>query len=73
MVNGNFDDALVALKKAEELDPNDPVITGNIALCYFNERDKANVTRYYERVALIGDETAKKLRRRDIGGIKGWR
>lgn len=73
MVNGNFDDALVALKKAEKLDPNDPVITGNIAFCYFNKRDKANATTYYERLAKIGDETAKKDAAAKLVEIKRWK
>lgn len=72
MLNGKYDEALVSLKKAESIAPNDHIIIGNIAFCYYNKRDKANATAYYERLAKLGDEQAIKGAAAKLAEIKGW-
>ena len=73
MINGKFDDALLPLKKAEKIAPNDQVIIGNIAFCYYNKHDKANATVYYERLAKVGDDRARSDAAIKLAEIKGWK
>ena len=72
MVRNDFDGALITLRKAESIAPNDPVIIGNIAYCYFNKKDKANAKKYYERLAKVGDEQAKADATSKLAEIERW-
>lgn len=72
MVRNDFDAALITLRKAESMAPNDPVIIGNIAYCYFNKKDKTNAKKYYERLAKIGDEQAKAAATSKLAEIQKW-
>ena len=72
MVRRDFDAALFTLRKAESIAPNDHVIIGNIAYCYFNKKDKANAKKYYERLAKMGDEQAKADATSKLAEIQKW-
>lgn len=72
MLKKNFVGALVPLLKAEKIAPNDFVILSNIAYCYFNNHDKANAVKYYERLRASGDENTEKDADSKLKEIKNW-
>ena len=73
MLNGDYDSALTTLLKAEKLANDDYVIVANIAYGYYNKRDKINATKYYERLAKIGDGRAKADAEAKLSEIKSWK
>lgn len=73
MMKEDFDAALRPLEKAEKLAPNDFVIIGNIAYSYYKKHDKPNATKYYKRLAEIGDAQAKKRAALILSEMKDWK
>jgi tetratricopeptide (TPR) repeat protein len=72
-MKGDFEAALVPLQKAEKLAPDDFVIIGNIAYSYYKKHDKANATKYYQKLAQIGDAEAKKRAASILSEMKDWK
>lgn len=73
IMNKHFDNALVPLLRAEKIAPTDPVILGNIALCYFRKHDRANAVAYYERFIKFGDARQRQDAETKLAEIKRWK
>lgn len=61
MLTGKFSEALIPLKQAEAMHPQDAVILSNIAWCYLEMKDEKNATAYYEKVMQYGDPEMKEF------------
>lgn len=49
IILGDYQKGLEALKRAEDLNPKDPIVLGNIAECYHRLGDIDNAIEYYEK------------------------
>jgi tetratricopeptide (TPR) repeat protein len=58
-LQGNYDEALVALLKAEKMSPKDAVVLNNIAYMYEQKGDKPNAIKYYQLTAKLSDKEAQ--------------
>jgi tetratricopeptide (TPR) repeat protein len=55
IINGNNDEGLKYLKKAEAAAPSDVVVLNNIAEVYSRNKDKENAKKYYQKIIASGD------------------
>ena len=58
MLTEKYDEALIPLMKAEQLDPTDYIVLSNIAQAYKLKGDKDNAIAYYKKTMKYGDERA---------------
>jgi tetratricopeptide (TPR) repeat protein len=70
MLQKNYDDALIALIKAEKLNSKDFIVLSNIAQAYKLKGDSAKAIEYYELVRVHGDEEAKQYATEQIKELK---
>lgn len=70
MLQNQPDKALIALLKAEQIDPSDTIILGNIAHCYLMKGDTANALKYYENIVKNGDSESKAFAAEQISKLK---
>jgi tetratricopeptide (TPR) repeat protein len=60
LLTGNYDTAIVYLKRAETINPKDFIVLNNLAHGYMLKGDKVNAIKYYELVEKYGDDEAKE-------------
>lgn len=70
LILGEFEKALIPLKKAEEIAPEDFIVLNNIAYCYKNLDQKDNAIKYYKKVIKFGDERAVTQAENEIEKLK---
>ena len=70
MVKGDFDNALTSLLKAEKFAPDDYIVAGNIAYCYYEKKDKVNAIKYFELSEKNGDDKTKEFAREKLEELK---
>lgn len=70
LLRKQYDQALVPLLKAEQLDPKDYIVLSNIAQAYKLKGDKKNAIKYYELTLQYGDEEAKQYAKGQIAELK---
>jgi tetratricopeptide (TPR) repeat protein len=69
-LQGNYDNALKHLLKAEKIAPTDFIVLNNIANMYQQKGDKRNAIKYYELTAKHGDEEAKSAAAKKLKELK---
>lgn len=61
---GNLNNALIWLKKAEKVAPNDIIVLSNLADTYYNLQDYANEKKYLKKIVKYGDPQSKAYAKR---------
>jgi len=69
-IRKQYDDALEVLLKAYKLAPKDHIVQANIANTYRLKGDKKNAIKYYELMAINGDEDSKIFAEGEIKKLK---
>jgi tetratricopeptide (TPR) repeat protein len=70
LLTKQYDKAISALKKAEQIDPEDYIVLSNIAHGYKLKGDKNMAIAYYKKVVKYGDEGAKSFAKEQIEMLK---
>ena len=70
LVEEKFKEALIPLRKAEKISPQDFIILNNIAYCYKEMGNKQLAIEYYEKVKKYGDKQAIELANDEIAKMK---
>lgn len=66
MLTKNYDKALIYLKRAETINPEDFIVLNNIAQAYKLKDDKLNAIKYYRLMDKYGDQEAKQQAKEEI-------
>jgi tetratricopeptide (TPR) repeat protein len=66
LLTEQYDKAISALKKAEEIDPKDYIVLSNIARGYQLKGDKKMAIDYYKKTAKYGDDGVKAFAKEQI-------
>ena len=66
LLNGEYDNALVPLLKAEKINPNDAIVLTNIAQAYKLKKDKTESIKYYKKAIEVGDDQTKEFAKQQI-------
>lgn len=66
ILQGNYDEALKPLLKAEKLNPKDYIVLNNIAHAYKLKGDTKNAIKYYELMKQYGDEETQQYAQEQI-------
>jgi tetratricopeptide (TPR) repeat protein len=70
LIQKEYDKALELLLKAENINPKDYIVLGNIAQAYKLKGDKANSIKYHELVLKYGSDEAKQNSKDQIKQLK---
>jgi len=70
MLLEEYDKAIAALIKAEEVNPKDYIVLSNLAQAYLQSGDKAKALEYFEKTVMHGDDYAKEFAKRNIEDLK---
>ena len=68
-IAGNIDEALPLFLSIHNDDPDDCIVTSNIAYIYKKKEDKANALKYYRILSECGDEEMEELARQAISEL----
>jgi tetratricopeptide (TPR) repeat protein len=61
MLQEKYNNALMHLLKAEEINPKDCIVLGNIAACYIRQGNKDQAELYYKKMIQYGDKENKNF------------
>ncbi|MFI1770233.1 tetratricopeptide repeat protein [Thalassobellus citreus] len=70
LLTGEYDKGIESLLRAENINPKDYIVLGNIAQGYKLKGDKEKAIEYYKKTAEYGDESAKKYAEQQITELK---
>lgn len=70
LITGEYEKGIEPLLRAEKINPEDYIVLGNIAQGYKLKGDKAKAIEYYNKVLLIGDESAKEYAMNQLSELK---
>lgn len=70
MISKNYDKAIEALLRAENLDPKDGIVLMNLAHGYKLKGDKVRSIQYYEKAIEFVDSDAKEFAKKQISDLK---
>ena len=68
-ITGNIDQALPLFLSIHDDNPDDYIVTSNIAYIYMTKGDKKNALKYYRMLAKCGDEDMEELARQAISEL----
>lgn len=70
LLQGDYQEALKPLLKAERISPHDHVVLSNIAFAYKEMDDKENAVKYYKLTVKYGDEQSKSFAKEQLEVLK---
>jgi len=70
LVEKKYEKALIPLKKAEDVNPNDFIVLNNLAYAYRELNNKEKAIEYYKKVIKFGDKQAKEQAEKEIEKLK---
>ena len=68
-ISGNTDEALPLFLSIHDDNPDDYIVTSNIAFIYKQKEDKENALKYYRILSECGDEEMEELARKAISEL----
>ncbi len=70
LIVGLYDEALVSMLQAEEINPKDHVVLSNIGYTYTELGNKPKAIEYFEKVLQYGDDDAKEFAKGQLKKLK---
>lgn len=70
LLTGEFDKGIAVLQRAEQINPRDGIVLGNIAHAYTLKGDKENALKYYNKMLKLDDEEAVDFAKEQIKLLK---
>lgn len=70
LIENKFKEALELYKKAEKINPNDPIVLNNIGLIYERLDDIDQAKKYYKKIISVGDDKSKAFAQKKLDQLK---